>query len=88
MLLIDEMLSSIRHGGLGLCLISSGGASFVGRVATEEDGERLARKMGREMPSKADPRFVLHRHNGAVGSWAEGTEVVCRFDRHGVRVKD
>lgn len=87
MLLIDEMISELRTGELGLCLISMGGASFLGRVDSEQDAERLARKVGGEMLSKFDPVFVLHRRNDGEG-WSAGTEVVARFDRHGVRVND
>lgn len=89
MLLIDEMCRALRRGGpqgnLGLVCITNGGANFLGRVADETSAAMLARKVGAKYPAKETPEFVLHRHNGLSG-WSEGTEVVCRFDRHGKRL--
>lgn len=86
MLLIDEMLQSLKHKGqLGLCKVTDGGAAFIGRISTEDDGRRLARRMGADWPCNRDIEFVVHRHNGGSG-WSAGTEVIARFDRHGKRL--
>lgn len=85
MLLIDEMLKSIKPGGLGLCVVHNGGASFVGPVATKDDAERLSRKIGGAYPNNNPPEFVLHQRNFFTG-WGAGTKVVARFDRSGRRI--
>ena len=86
MLLIDEMNEALRFGRkLGLVCVTNGGASFLGQVTTEADAARVARKVGREYPSWVEVEFVLHRHNGLSG-WSAGTDVVCRFDRHGKKL--